>query len=105
MVIRAKKRKQPRQYFWNSKTNCMNLLHSLTGKTLEDIDNKYSMSLIRNSKNHRLMLIKSLDSDIREIVDFRNNQLIPTKMAIEDMLEIIDGEIETAKHKKDMIKR
>lgn len=100
-----RKKKLPRAYFWDIKKSCLSILKALTSHPLTAWETTYTSKMIDTSKDHRLSVVKSLDSDYRELIDFRNNALMPAKYALEDMIKTVDEEIETARRKKDIIKK
>ena len=104
-VINKSIEKQPNHFYMKSHTEIIKLLFCLTGRSLSKGEIKYTEDIIKNTHNHRLEMAKSLDSEYRALYGFYSWYLKPLKMAVDDMVEIMNEEMDTAEKKKEMMKK
>jgi len=106
-VIKGNKReaKQPQDHYMAVKASCNKLLFALTGRALTKGEHQYNKEIIYYTKNHRLNIVKSLDSDYRSLNSFKQTYLDLVKLAVDDMLKILNEEMDTAEQKQEMMKK
>ena len=86
-------------------TACNKLLHLLTGyKKEKDNSEHYTKEIVENSHNHRLDIAKSINSEYRAMYGFDEWFVKPAKMAIDDMHQILNEEMDSAEKKQEMMK-
>lgn len=93
-------------YYLDIGKYCTKLMYSLTGRSLTHGEGSYTKDMITgpDAHNHRLQIVKSLDSSERELSFLYRQSLGMTKLALEDMLKIIEQEMQTIEKKREMLK-
>ena len=104
-IISPKTEKQPSEYHMKSHDEIKRLLFLLTGRALSKGETKYTGKMVQDTHNHRLAIAKSLDSEYRALYGYYSWYLIPLKIALDDMIEILNAELDTAEKKKGMMER
>ena len=81
------------------------ILYVLTGKAISKGTSKYTEDTIKKTHNHRLGIVKSCNSDLRQLNVLYLDYLKILKVAIDDMMKLTLDEIDTARKKQEMMKR
>lgn len=95
--------KDPNDYYMELHQACNKLLYLLTGYKKDERE-YYTKDIINNSHNHRLDIAKSINSEFRAMYGFDERFVKPAKMAIEDMHQILNEEMDSAEKKQEMMK-
>ena len=103
-VINKSIEREPNDFYMKSHTDIKKLLFCLTGRAITKGETKYTEEMVKNTHNHRLEIAKSLDSEYRALLGYYLYYLKPLKLAIDDMIEILNEEMDTAEKKKEMMK-
>lgn len=82
----------------------LKFLETLTGHKLGKGEFKYTKKIIENTEKHRIDIIKSCNSDIRELNSLNQDVLKPAQIVIQNMIQKTYDELEIAKQKQDMMK-
>lgn len=96
--------KGPEEHYLDVVGNCDKLLQSLTGHKLTRGEFHYSKEIIENSRAHRLNIVKNY-SDYRTLNTLNSWSLQMVKLAIDDMIKIVDEELDVLDDKNEMAKK
>lgn len=96
--------KQPVDYYFDIIRGFHKILLILTGHELTERELHYTKEIIEYTENHRFKILKSLDSDVRQLNTLYLDYLKPAKLVIDDMMKKIEDELEISKQKQDMMK-
>ena len=102
-IISKNEAKDPHDYYMDLHTALNKLLYLLTGHKKDDREH-YTKDIVNNSHNHRLDIAKSINSEFRAMYGFDEWFVKPAKMAIEDMHQILNEEMNSAEKKQEMMK-
>ena len=97
--------KSPHSHFLALEKDMKKILYNLTGRNITRGEYNYTEDMVTNDKahNHRLKIIKSLDSDSRPIRNLTMNMRYIT-LAMQDLYQILEEEQIAIKQKKEMLK-
>ena len=97
--------KEMLDYYLDIMVNSKKLMYSLSGRAISKGETMYNRDMIDNkdAHNHRLQIVKSLNSDVRQLNLLYNEHLKLSKLAIEDMMHIIEQEMQTIEKKRGMM--
>jgi hypothetical protein len=95
--------KEPYDYYRDSHDVIKKLLYLLTGYK-KDEHEYYTKDIINNTNNHRLYIVKSINSEFRELYGYDERFIKPLKMAIDDIHKKLNNEMDSAERKQEMIK-
>jgi hypothetical protein len=104
-LIKGNKReaKEPYDYYRDSHDVIKKLLYLLTGYKKDERE-YYTEDIINNTNNHRLDIVKSINSEFRELYGYDDKFIKPALMVLEDIHKKLNEEMDSAEQKEEMMK-
>ena len=95
--------KSPDDYYRDSHDVLNKLLYLLTGYKKDERE-YYTEDIINNTNNHRLNIVKSINSEFKKLFGYDKKFIKPALMALEDLHKKLNEEMDSAERKQEMIK-
>ena len=95
--------KSPDDYYRDSHDVTNKLLYLLTGYKKDERE-YYTEDIINNTNNHRLNIVKSINSEFKKLFGYDKKFIKPALMALEDLHKKLNEEMDSAERKQEMIK-